>query len=127
MHPILLPYKYEKDRKATKLTSLAGLSLYLDFMRGLGFDHALREHLNSRNGRAFPHANPFECNLVSEQFQLNRRSFRSSEVWIVIKIVRAKYEAWKAFKPHVARYLCGKVIFGCAGAERRFAKGAFDA
>jgi hypothetical protein len=42
----LLPYKYEKDKETTKSTSLAGLPVYLDFMRCLGFDQALRKHLN---------------------------------------------------------------------------------
>ena len=46
MPPILLPYKYEKGRETTKLTGLAGLPVYLDFMRALGFDQVLREHLN---------------------------------------------------------------------------------
>jgi hypothetical protein len=46
MHQILLQYKYEKDRETTKLTGLAGLPFYLDFTRGLGFDQALRRHLN---------------------------------------------------------------------------------
>ena len=46
MAQVLLPFQYEQDPTKNKLTALAGLPLFLDLMKSLGFIDSLRECLD---------------------------------------------------------------------------------
>ena len=43
----LLPYKYEESQRSSALSGYAGLPVFLDFLRGLGFDRVLRQELDT--------------------------------------------------------------------------------
>ena len=43
----LIPYKYEEAKTSTALSSFAGLPIFLDFLRGLHLDKALRQELDT--------------------------------------------------------------------------------
>jgi hypothetical protein len=49
----ILPYKYEEDKKAAGMTSLAGLPLYLDLSFALGLPDSIGRHLTLRPSRGW--------------------------------------------------------------------------
>ncbi|MBU3948120.1 MAG: IS1380 family transposase [Proteobacteria bacterium] len=49
-----LPFKYETEKKATGMTALAGLPVYLDLARIMRLDKSIQRHLNvRRNGQGW--------------------------------------------------------------------------
>ncbi len=49
----ILPYKYEEEKKAAGMTSLAGLPLYLDLASQLGLSESIDRHLTFRPTRGW--------------------------------------------------------------------------
>ena len=46
----VLPFKYEEEKKATGMTALAGLAVYLDLAQKIGLAESIQKHLNVRAG-----------------------------------------------------------------------------
>lgn len=55
----ILPYKYEEEKKAGGMTSLAGLPLYLDLAFALGLPHSIDRHLALRPSQGWT-----DCQMV---------------------------------------------------------------
>ena len=45
-----LPFKYEEEKKTSGMTALAGLPVYLDLIKKMGFRQSIRKHLKVRKG-----------------------------------------------------------------------------
>jgi hypothetical protein len=52
----ILPYKYEEEKKASGMTSLAGLPLYLDLAFALGLPDSITRHLTLRSSQGWTDA-----------------------------------------------------------------------
>ena len=46
----ILPFKYETEKSATGMTSLAGLPVYLDLARAIGLHKSIKKHVKVRKG-----------------------------------------------------------------------------